>query len=691
MSLLLLFFVFFALSDIPKTPIIIPQPLDLQLNDGYFTLDSDTGLSYDSTFSNLSIIVNYARNWIYGATQFNLRILSSPMSVGIVFDTPNEERNGLKSMEDEEYQLTVTKERVLIVSSSYNGFFYGFTTLLQLLPPQIYNIDPDIECSLVDTEECRKYDWEPNKGVEWSSPCVTIKDKPRFGYRGVLLDTSRHFFTVDVIKRLIRLLAILKINHFQIHLTDDQGNRFESIKYPGFQMVGSIRKSSPLPWDSTKSDNTQYGPFYYTQDQLRDLVKYSSQLGVTIVPEFELPGHALGALAPYYQYSCRQMPLRVACQWGSSLEIYCPGNDETIQFIEDVLDEILSIFPSKFIHIGGDEVIKSRWRFCSKCRSKMEKEGFDDVNQLQSWLISHVSDFLTSRGRRLVGWGEIFQGNISKEAIIMNWQGIMAAVNATNQGYNTIDGSNRHFYYNYKQFPADDIYEYNSPSDFVPFWYTYTKDPYFMINPDHTKLILGVQGAAWSEFIWGDEPDLHYKLFPRTTALSEIGWCQNETKNWGRFYTGYVRSMKIRLNYMGAMSAPLMLHHEIKWNSDDIKSDGSFNTLRWNVSKSFTRACSYDVAFIKTGGKRDVNLLIKNVKIFVNDSEIISLPDEKIASFGDDDDDFAAFYHFKIDNEIDVNSFVELQADFASTTESTECEGEVVIYATEFKSPYPTP
>lgn len=687
--ILLSFFAFLISSDIPKTPVIIPQPLEFQLNDGYFTLDSDTGLSYDSTFTNLSFIVNYARTWIYGATQFNLKILSSPMNVGIVFDTPNEERNGLKAMDDEEYQLTVTKDRVLIISSSYNGFFYGFTTFLQLLPPQIYNIDPDIECTLVDTEECRKYDWEPNKGVVWSSRCVTINDKPRFGYRGVLLDTSRHFFTIDVIKRLIRIISILKINHFQIHLTDDQGNRFESLKYPGFQMIGSIRKSSPLPWDSSKSDNTQYGPFYYTQDQLRDLVKYASQLGVTIVPEFELPGHALGALAPYYKYSCRQMPLRVACQWGSSLEVYCPGNDETIKFIEEVLEEVISIFPSKYIHIGGDEVLKSRWRFCDKCRSRMAAEGFDDVDQLQGWLISHVSDFLESKGRRLVGWGEIFQSNISKSAIIMNWQGIMAAVSATNNGYNTIDGSNRHFYFNYKQFPSDDVYEYNSPSDFVPFWYTYTKDPYYMIDPNNTNLVLGVQGAAWSEFIWGDEPDLHYKIFPRSTALSEIGWSLNSSKNWERFYSGYVRSMNKRLIYMGASPAPLMLYHEIGWNKNDLNVDGSFHTVNWNVTKSFNRDCSYDIAFIKTGGSSDCDLKIKNIKIVVGGSELISLPDEKVASFGDDGN-YGAFYRFKLDNKIDNGKEVELRADLAGTN-GNDCEGTVVVYATEFKSPYPTP
>ncbi|KAK8885804.1 hypothetical protein M9Y10_041258 [Tritrichomonas musculus] len=683
---------YFISADLPKTPIIIPQPLDFQINDGYFTLDSNTGLSFDSSFPNLSFIVNYAKSWIYGATQFNLRILSLPMNIGIVFDTPNDERNGLKELKDEEYYLTITKERVLIVSSSYNGFFYGFTTFLQLMPPQIYNLDPDIECSLVTTEECRKYDWEPNKGVEWSSPCVTIKDKPRFGYRGILLDTSRHFFSVDVIKRLIRFIAMLKINHFQIHLTDDQGNRFESLKYPGFQTVGSIRKSSPKPWDASSSDGTQYGPFYYTQAQLRELVRYASQLGVTIVPEFELPGHALGALAPYCQYSCRQEPLRVACKWGNSFEVFCPGNDETIKFLEDVFDEIMDIFPSKFIHIGGDEVLKSRWRFCSKCKSRMKEEGLQEVEDLQTWMISHFADYFESRGRRLVGWGEIIQSKteVSKSAIIMNWQGIKAAINATDKNHNTIDGSNRHFYFNYKQFPAEDVYEYNSPSDFVPFWYTYQKDPFYLIEANKTDLILGVQAAGWSEYIWGDEPDLHYKLFPRTTALSEIGWTENISKNWDRFYTGYVRSMKKRLEYMGVMMAPLMLHNDIGWSKDDLNSDGSFNTVKWNVTKSFNRVCSYDIAFIKTGGNSDCDLLIKNVKILVDGSELISLNEEKIAGFGDDGN-YGAFYHFKIDNEIGNDQIVELQADVSGTNKNIDCEGTIVIYATEFKSPYPTP
>lgn len=683
-------FASFVLSDNPKIPNIIPFPLEFQINNGFFTLDSDTGISYDSTFPNLSFIINYARTWIYGATQFNLKILSSPMNVGIVFDTPNEERNGFKSMKDEEYYLSITKDRVLIISSSYNGFLYGFTTFLQLMPPEIYNLDPSIECSLVDTEECRKYDWEPNKGVEWIASCATIKDMPRFGYRGVMLDTSRHFFTVDVIKRLLRVMAILKLNHFQIHLSDDPGNRFESFKYPGFQTVGSIRKSSPKPWASSESDGKQYGPFYYTQDQLRELVQYATNLGITIVPEFEFPGHALGALAPYYQYSCRQVPLEVSCKWGGSIDVFCPGNDETISFLEDVLEEIMEIFPSKYIHIGGDECQKSRWSSCPKCQSRMKTEGLSNVNELQGWMVSHFSNFLDQHGRRLVGWGEILEGKgISQSAIVMNWQGIMAAVDATKKGHNTIDDGNRHFYFNYKQFPADDIYEYNSPNDFVPFWYTYQKDPYYLIDPENTHLVLGVQGCAWSEFIWGDEPDLHYKLFPRTTALSEIGWSTNSSKNWPRFYSGYVRSFKKRLEYMGVNPAPLMLHHEIGWTKENLTSDGSFKTLNWNVTKSFNRDCSYDIAFIKTGGSQNVDLKVKNVKIIVGGSELISLPDEQTATFGDDGN-YGAFYHFKLENKIGDNKEVELQADVAGTN-GDDCEGSIAIYATEFKSPYPTP
>lgn len=679
------FLPFFSLADIPKMPVIIPQPLNFKLNDGFFILDSDTGISFDSTFPNLSFIINYARTWIYGATQFNLKILSSPMNVGIIFDTPNVERNGYQSMSAEEYSLTITKEKVLIISSSYNGFFYGFTTFLQLMPAEIYNLDPDIECSLVDTEECRKYDWEPNKGVEWISPCVTITDKPRFGYRGVLLDAARHFFRVDIIKRLIRVLSILKINHLQLHLTDDQGNRFESFKYPGFQTFGSIRKSSPLPWHDTKSDGTQYGPFFYTQAQLRDLVRYASQFGVTIVPEFELPGHALGALAPYSQFSCRQMPLNVACKWGSSLEVFCAGNDETIRFLEDVLDEIIGIFPSEYIHVGGDEVLKSRWRFCTKCKSRMEEEGLKDVSDLQGWMISHFSNFLDSRGRRLVGWGEILEGQkLAQNAIVMNWKGIQAAIDATQKDHNTIDGSRDHFYFNFKQFPADDVYEYNTPTRFIPFWYTYQKDPFYSIQPNKTHLILGVQGAAWSEYIWGDEPDLHYKLFPRTTALSEIGWTNNASKSWERFYCGYVRIMRKRLAFMGVMAAPLMLHHNVSWSQNDLNSDGSFKTVSWNVTGSFTRDCSYHAAFIKIGGSENVDLRIKNVAILVDGSDLVNLPDEKVASFGDDGN-FGAFYQFKLEKSIEKGKEVVLQADIASTSGSNDCEGEIAIYATEFQ------
>ena len=673
----------FAFSDKIYRPVIVPQPLDFKLNDGVFIIESDTYISYDSNFPNLSTLANYVQDWIYGATQYSLKVANIPMLVGIIFEQPP----AGQEMKDEEYTLTITKEKVLIQSSSYNGFLYGFATFVQLLPEQIYNLNPEVECKLVESIECRKYDWEPNKGVEWFAPCVEVHDLPRFGHRGILLDTSRHFFSVDVIKRLLRFMAMLKINVFQIHLIDDPGNRFESLKFPGFQTIGSIRKSSPLPWHSNQDDNVQYGPYYYKQSELRDLVRYAQSLGITIVPEYELPGHSLGTLAPYYQYSCRQQPLEVAHRWGSAADVFCAGNDEAISFLEQVFEEIFDIFPSKLVHVGADEVNQARWKACDKCKARLASLNSTSFNALEGWMISHFSDYFQKHGRRLIGWGEIIKGKPSKDAIVMNWQGIQAAVEATKNGYNTIDSSNRHFYFNFKQFPGNDIYEYNNAEAFAPFWYTYQKDPYFNIDEDKRHLVLGVQAAAWSEFIWGDEPDLHYKLFPRTTALSEIGWSSAEHRDWYRFYSGYVRVVKKRLEYMGVMPAPLMLAHEIGFNSTMIKSDGTFNTITWNVTGSLNRDCSYDVAFIKTGGSETCDLVVKNVKVLVDGSEWASLPSEGKATF---DADYSAFYRFNFTKTVGNNQKVELQADLSGTN-GNDVSGTIAIYATEFKSPYPTP
>lgn len=665
-------------ADLTSRPFIVPEPNEMQVDDGFFVLTKETTISYDKTAGNLSFIANLTKTWINGATGFELTLSDSPLPHGITFKIANQE------MTEEEYLLKVNAESATISAKSYNGWLYGFTSLLQLFPPEIYNLKPEVECAMVETTECRKYEWNQSTTIEWKAQAVTIHDTPRFGYRGIMLDASRHFFSLDVIKRLLRIMTLHKLNNFQIHLTDDPGNRFESKKFPKFQEIGSVRKESPKPWSSGQGDGKQYGPFFYTQDQLRDLVRYASQLGINIVPEFEMPGHSLGGLAPYPEFSCRQQPLEVSCRWGGSADVYCPGNDDTIKHIEEVLLEIIDIFPSKFIHIGGDECQHVRWQSCTKCQARIKNEGLKNVGELQGWFISHFADFLEPHGRRIVGWGEILSEKLSKSAVIMTWQGIMAAVEATKKGYSVLDDANRHFYYNYKQFPENDIYEYNSPLDFVPYWYSYQKDPYYMIEKENRHLILGVQASAWSEFIWGDEPDLHYKLFPRTTALSEVGWTQVVHKNWYRHITGQVRAHRKRMAYMGVMSAPLMLRQEPKWNKDMISTE--WKTVSFNLTGAINRGdCSYMAGFIKTGGAN--NLKVKNVKILVNGEQWARDVHEGIASFLPN---YSAFYEWDFTKGTPANAKVELVADICGD-KGVDSEGDLVVFATTSKSPYPTP
>lgn len=425
-----------------------------------------------------------------------------------------------QNMPAEAYTLKVGKKGVKVEASGLNGFNYAVQTLKQMLPVAIYGT--------AETAD-----------AEWTLPCVVIKDEPRFGYRGMHLDVSRHFFGVDVVKRYLDIMEIHKLNTLHWHLTDDQGWRVEIKKYPELTTVGSIRKGTCVKKNWNLLDGQPYGG-YYTQDEIREIVAYAASKGITVIPEIDLPGHMLAALTAFPELGCTGGPYDLWCRWGVSDDVLCVGKEETFTFIEGVLDEIIGLFPSKYIHIGGDECPKTRWEKCPVCQAKIKELGIEGDDKhtaehyLQSYTISRVEKYLNEHGRSIIGWDEILEGGLAPNATVMSWRGSDGGIEAVRQGHDAIMVPNTHFYFDYYQ--ATDVD--NEPfgiGGYVSVDKVYGYEPFTSDMTEEEKPhILGIQANVWTEYIKTEE-HLQYMLLPRMTALSEVQWCQPEVKSWERF------------------------------------------------------------------------------------------------------------------------------------------------------------
>lgn len=406
----------------------------------------------------------------------------------------------------EGYQLTIT-QRKAVVQGHEAGLFYGLQTLQQVSRSKT-------KAGLV-------------------LPMVTIKDQPRFGYRGVMLDVGRYYLPVPYIKQYIDVIASLKLNRFHWHLTEDQGWRIEIKKYPRLTSVGSQRKeTSKGHLSENKFDGKPHGGFYM-QDEVKDIVAYAAERFVTVVPEIEMPGHATAALASYPQLGCTGGPYEVSTKWGVHKEVFCAGNDETFTFLEDVLTEVLPLFPSQYIHIGGDECPKDRWKQCPKCQARIKALGLKDEHELQSYFISRMEKFLNGKGRKIIGWDEILEGGLAPDATVMSWRGEAGGKEAARQRHDVIMTPNTYLYLDYYQgtpsaeplaiggyLPLDKVYSYEPlPKD---------------LTPEEQKHIIGVQGNVWTEYI-PSGPVSDYFTFPRALALAEITWSPKEKKDYDDF------------------------------------------------------------------------------------------------------------------------------------------------------------
>ncbi len=419
----------------------------------------------------------------------------------------------------EEYSIDITAKNCTVKASSYNGFLYAIQTLKQLTSANIFSKAP------VASEK-------------FFFPCVRIQDRPRFGYRGMHLDCSRHFFSVEEVKKYLDIMALYKLNRFHWHLTDDQGWRVEIKKYPKLTEIGAFRNGTMVGKDWGTNDGIRYGG-YYTQEQLKDVVAYAAKLGITVIPEIDLPGHMMGVLAGYPELGCSGGPYEVWTEWGVSDKVLCPGKEEMFTFLEDVFTELTEIFPSEYIHIGGDECPKTEWEKCPACQAKIKELGITAQNgqsaeqYLQSYVTARIQSFLNGKGRKIIGWDEILEGELGEGATVMSWRGTAGGIKASKMGFDVIMTPNTYCYFDYLQSQDAEKEPLGIGGD-LPLEKVYGYEPFEGLGKDQQKHILGVQANLWTEYIATPE-HLEYMLLPRMTALSEVQWCKPEDKNFERF------------------------------------------------------------------------------------------------------------------------------------------------------------
>jgi hexosaminidase len=417
----------------------------------------------------------------------------------------------------ESYRLSVTPRGVMLSAPTPVGLFHGLQTLRQLLPAEI-------------EESARIPSHSP---VRWALPALEIEDAPRFPYRGILLDVARWFYPPEFIKKVIDLLALYKLNTLHLHLTDDQGWRLEIRKYPLLTQIGAWRRETIVGqhFDPYVGDGKPHGGFY-TQQEMRELVAYAAARHITIIPEIEMPGHARAALAAYPELSCTGGPFEVSTRWGVHQDIFCPS-ERTFGFLEDVLLEVMQVFPSRYIHIGGDEVPKDQWKASPVAQEVIRREGLANEEELQSYFIRRIEAFLRAHGRRLIGWDEILEGGLAPEATVMSWRGMAGGIDAARQGHDVIMTPTDHAYLDYYQ--GDPAGEPLAIGGFLPLDTVYAFEPMPQgLTPAQAVHVLGGQGSLWTEYI-PTPAQAEYMLLPRMLALAEALWSPREARSWGRF------------------------------------------------------------------------------------------------------------------------------------------------------------
>ena len=511
LTFLFMFAAMAAFAQERAVPGILPKPTSVKPGNANirFNLNTETKIVYSLDNSSAK----------YAAEELN-RIAESILGKKLKKTTKATTENNIifkldGSMKPEGYMLDITPENIIIKAKDGAGMFYAVQTLKQIIPVQAYETPLDLE--------------------KVSLPTMKINDAPHFPYRGFMLDCSRHFWDVETIKEVLDILAMHKMNRFHWHLTEDQGWRIEIKKYPLLTEIGSLREQTTTGHNEGL-DGIPYGG-YYTQKEIKEIVKYAQERFITIVPEIEIPGHSLGALSAYPWLGCEgeKGNYKTWAYWGVSKQIACAGKESTFEFWQDVLDEVMALFPGEYIHIGGDEAPRDMWKECPDCQQRIKENNLKNEAELQSYVNGRIEEHLKKNGRKLIGWDEILEGGVSQDATIMSWRGTEGGIAAAKKGNYVIMTPGSHCYLDYRQ-TTDRKDELDSNGAYVPLRKSYSFNPYDQLSKEEEKYILGVQGNLWTEYVT-TPMQLQYKALPRLGAIAEVGWSNPspETKDVEEF------------------------------------------------------------------------------------------------------------------------------------------------------------
>jgi hexosaminidase len=480
---------------------IIPKPVSLKIKKGTFKLDRNTTIVVkDQADKDAADFFNsYLQNF-YG---FSLDITDDDDNNYIILAT----RRFVKAPDNpEHYSLEGTGNMLVVEGDSYEGTFRGVQSLIQLLPVK--------------------------KSNSLQLPLVSISDQPGLRYRGLMLDVARHFFDVEFVKKYIDFIALHKMNTFHWHLTDDQGWRIEIKKYPELTEKGAYRNGTIIGrYPGTGNDNKRYGGFY-TQEQIKEVVEYASKRHITVIPEIEMPGHAKAALASFSYLGCTGGPYEVKQTWGVEEDVFCAGNDSVFTFLQNVLDEVITLFPSQYVHIGGDECPKGRWKACPKCQKRIKDNNLKSEHELQSYFIQTIEEYVNSKGRKIIGWDEILEGGLAPNATVMSWRGEAGGIEAAKQDHDVIMTPGTHVYLDHSQSKKEDSVTIGG---YLSIQKVYSYEPVpRVLNENEKKHVLGAQGNVWTEYM-NNSRKVEYMLFPRLSALSEVLWSPVASRSWNEF------------------------------------------------------------------------------------------------------------------------------------------------------------
>ncbi len=489
---------------------IIPLPLSLQQQAGSFQLTPKTTIYVDPHDAELKLLAGMLVDQLNSVAGYKVPVEEKAGAHKKKNAIVLTKKQGVDSLGKEGYSLVVKPENIVLQAPEGGGIFYGLQSIYQLLPTQA--------------------EGSGSKG-SISIPAVTILDKPRYSWRGMMLDVGRYFYPVDFIKKFIDYMAMHKLNTFHWHLTEDHGWRMEVKKHPRLTQIGAFRKGTQVNGPN-QIDYRPHGGFY-THEQIRDVVAYAAARYVNVVPEIDMPGHTLAVLVAYPELSCTGGPFEMPLQWGIQDEILCAGNEKTYTVMTDVLSEVADLFPSPIVHIGGDEAPKKRWKACGKCQARIKSENLKDEHELQSYFITRMENFLLTKNKKIIGWDEIMEGGLAPNASVMSWRGIRGGIAAAKQGHDVVMSPTDFLYLDYYQNYAP--LEPKAIGGLLTLERVYKYEPTpAELTPQEAKHIIGTQGNVWAEYIHSPEK-VEYFAYPRGAALAEVAWTKPTLKNWDNF------------------------------------------------------------------------------------------------------------------------------------------------------------